>query len=126
VKNVIAPVFVILGMVCLAVSFFWTVVSPSSTGWTPEKAVRMGELTGEVHAMMFQVQAASTSPKMHSGQNPAELKAQLEEKEKELAQLRDEFEGKRDGPSATARIFRWTGVIAIVIGAIATAATRSS
>jgi hypothetical protein len=114
----------ILGMVCLAASFFWTVVSPSSSGWTPEKAVRMGELTGEVHAMMFQVQAVSTSPKMHAGQNPAELKAQLQEKEKELAQLREEFEGKRDGPTATARILRWTGIAVIVIGAVAMAATR--
>ncbi len=114
-----------LGIVLLAISFFWATVAPAGGGWTNEKSERMSELGSRAHVLGGQVEAGRTKPKMHGGRSQAEVEAEHKQVNEELTQLREEFEGKRDRPQTTASLLRWIGVGCVAIGAIAMMATRN-
>lgn len=123
-KSTLSTLAVALGAVLLAVSFLWGVFFPAKASWTEEKGERMAELTQQAHNMMFEVKAAEEKPSMHSGKNPAEVKAEYEKVKAELDTLRAEFEGKRDSPKTAATFLRWSGIAFVVAGAIVVFASR--
>jgi hypothetical protein len=123
-KSTLSTLAVVLGAALLAVSFLWGVFFPAKAGWTEEKGERMAALTQQAHTMMFEVKAADEKPSMHSGKNPAEVKAEYEKVKAELDTLRAEFEGKRDSPKTAATFLRWSGIAFVVAGAIVVFANR--
>ena len=114
-----------VGAALLAASLVWGMLFPASRSWTDEKSERMSDLGTQAHKLGGQLEAARGRPTMHGGRNAAEVEAEYKQVTAELAELREEFEGKRDGPQTTASYFRWTGVICVALGAVVMMATRS-
>ena len=108
-----------LGVALVALGLLWKTLFPPTRSWTEEKSARMGQLTKEVHALLFQVEAAKQLPSMTSGRNPAEVQEEYDSKKAELAALRGEFENQRDKPQTIAGVLRWTGIALVLIGGVA-------
>jgi hypothetical protein len=115
-----------VGAALLAVSFLWVTLFPATSAWTDEKSERMSDLGVQAHKLVGQLEIAKTTPSMHGGRSAAEIDAEFKQVNSELAQLRDELQGKVDGPRSIARIFRWAGVVCLAIGAVIMMASRSS
>ena len=113
-----------LGVALLAASLVWAFLFPASRSWTEEKSQRMSDLGSKAHLLGAQLDAAQRRPKMHGGRSAAELEAEYTQVKAELAELRQEFEGKRDAPKSAARFLQWAGIALVAGGAFATFASR--
>jgi hypothetical protein len=118
-KQSLPLILVALGVALVALGLLWKTLFPPTRSWTEEKSARMGELTKEVHALLFQVEAAKQRPSMTSGRNPAEVQEEYDSKKAELAALRAEFENQRDKPQTIASVLRWTGIALVLVGGVA-------
>jgi hypothetical protein len=117
-------VAVCLGVLFLLVSLVWGVLFPASRSWTVEKNARMSELSEKGHILGGQLDSAKRRPNMHRGPSAAELEVEYKKVSEELAQLREEFENKRDNPKTMASYLRWSGIAFVVAGAIIVFANR--
>lgn len=115
-----------LGILFLIVSLVWGLLFPASRSWTVEKNTRMSELSEKGHVLGGQIDAAKRRPNMHGGRNAADLEVEYKQVTEELAQLREEFESKRDSPKTMATYLRWSGVAFVVAGAIIVFANREA
>lgn len=113
-----------LGLALMVVSLFWETWSPAKKSWTPEKSDRLSELGSEANKLKFDLIQAKNNPSMQSGQNPAILQAEHDKIMAEYDELHAELVDARDGPAATSKTLRWTGIICAAIGVIFMLANR--
>ena len=123
-KAVLPLVAVIGGVVLVVASLLWGLLFPAAKNWTPEKSTRMSQVAEEAHLLSFKLADAKNHPNMQGGVNPAELQSQYKEKERELAELKEEFNSIKDSPNATAKYLRWTGIAFVLLGGAASMVTR--
>jgi hypothetical protein len=120
----LSVIAIAVGMACLLGSLLWAILFPASRSWTEDKNTRMTDLGVQAHKLGGELDAAKRRPSMH-GRKPADIEAEYTKVKEELTQLREEFQGKRDGPKTMASILRWSGIAFIVAGALVVMATRS-
>ncbi len=123
-KAVLPLAAMTLGALLVAVSLVWGLVFSAESGWTPEKSKQMSTLADEVHMLMFKAAAAKQRPNLQGGDNSAEVIATYKQKETELATLKVEFENIKNQPNAIAKYLRWTGFGLVLLGGVASIATR--
>jgi hypothetical protein len=114
---------IVLGILLLVGSVTWALLFPASRSWTTDKNERMSELSIKGHQLGGELDAAQRRPSMH-GRSVAEIEAEYKQVTDELAQLRGEFESKRDRPKTMAAILRWTGAACVAVGAFIMFASR--
>jgi hypothetical protein len=125
-KSALPVAAVTLGVVLLAISFLWAIVFPASASWTPEKSEKLTSLGNRATEIQLQLDKAQTRPSMHSGQNPAELKEELEKVSAEYKVLYAEFSGASKAPESSSRFLRWAGIAFVVAGGLTVFATRGA
>jgi hypothetical protein len=125
-KSTLPAVAVVLGIVLLLGSALWALIFPPSRSWTEEKATRLTELGNRATALQLQLDQAKARPSMHSGLNPAELKAEQEQVEADYKALYQEFASASNSPKTAASFLRWAGIAFIAAGALVVMATRGS
>jgi hypothetical protein len=124
-KSMLPGVAVTVGVALLLGSAIWALIFPASRGWTDEKAARMTELSNRAHNLGFEL-AAAEKPSMHAGRGLAEVKAEADAVNAELASLRDELNGKLAAPNRAASILKWSGIAFVAAGAFVMLANRGA
>jgi hypothetical protein len=119
----ISLIAVVLGLVLLVGSATWAILFPATNSWTQDRNERMSELSRKAHNLGGELDTAQRRPSMHS-RSAADIEAEYNQVKEELAQLRGEFESKRDGPKTMATILRWTGIACVAVGAFVSYANR--
>jgi hypothetical protein len=119
----ISLIAVVIGIVMLVGSVTWAILFPPSRSWTPDKNQRMSELSMKAHSLGGELDAAQRRPSMHA-RSVADIEAEYNQVKQELAELREDFESKRDRPKTMATILRWTGVVCVAVGAFISYANR--
>jgi hypothetical protein len=114
---------VVVGVVLLLCSFTWGMIFSSKGAWTAEQDARMGELGRKGHVLGGELDAAQRKPSMHA-RSAADIEAEYNQVKEEMAQMRAQFEGVRDGPKTIATILRWAGVACVAVGAFASYSNR--
>lgn len=120
------PVAVVaLGVVLVLLGACWSTLFPPQNTWTEEKSRRLDELRGTAHQLMFDAAAANQQPRMTGGESAAELTQKYRQAQAELKQLGDEFQAARDAPQTAAAVLKWSGVVAVLAGAVAWKMTQA-
>lgn len=119
---------VVLGAICLgfvlvATSFLWSTLFPAKSSWTPEKAERWSEVKSRLYDLGFLM---NTKVRMHGGPDPATLRAEYEELEKENQVLAAEFSSISNRPHKVASVLKWSGIALAVVGIIGWYAVKDS
>jgi uncharacterized protein YdcH (DUF465 family) len=117
-KNILAPVLVMVGLLLVVLSFFWASLFPPARSWTPEKNEQFTKLGTELTRLGFAVVQAENNPKMHSGENLGDLKKRHAEVKQEFDLLKSEMESARDSPANTGSGIKWLGVAIAAVGGV--------
>jgi hypothetical protein len=117
-KNVLAPVVVLIGLALVVLSFFWASLFPPSQRWTPEKNEQFTKLGTELTRLGFAVVQAENNPTMHSGENLGDLKKKHSEVKQEFDLLKSEMESARDAPATTGSGIKWLGIAIAAVGGV--------
>jgi hypothetical protein len=117
-KNVLAPVLVLIGLALVVLSFFWASLFPPSQSWTPEKNEQFTKLGTELTRLGFAVVQAENNPTMHSGENLGDLKKKHSEVKQEFDLLKSEMESVRDAPANTGSGIKWLGIAVAAVGGV--------
>jgi hypothetical protein len=125
VMKTLSVIAVGLGIVLFLASLAWAFLFPATRSWTEEKSQHMSDLVDKAHILGGQLEGAKRRPNMHSGRSAAEIEAEYNQTKTELAELKQEFEGKRDAPKKAASYLCWSGVAFIVAGGFIVMANRS-
>jgi hypothetical protein len=125
-KAILPAGVVIVGLLVLLLGLSWGSLFPPTREWTPEKNDKLTKLGTEITRLRFAIVQAENNPRMHSGENAAELKAQHVELRKEYDVLQKEFETARDSPAATGKTLKWLGIIITAGGALFAFANRQA
>jgi uncharacterized protein YjeT (DUF2065 family) len=123
-KSVLPAVFVALGLVLLVVSLTWSVLFPPSAVWTKEKSVQLTELGNQATAIKLAMGESESRPRMHSGENAAELKEKYDKVAAEYKALYEEFRTASERPKSASTFLRWSGIAFVAAGALVVMATR--
>jgi hypothetical protein len=113
-----------LGFLLLIVSGLWSSLFPPTSAWTNEKALRLSE----VQERLSNIGPIVNSPtrRMHSGPDPATLKAEFDALQIENEQLNAEFTTAAERPQTMSKILKWTGISLAVFGIIGWYAVKQS
>lgn len=117
-KNILAPILVVVGLLLLVLGLSWSSLFPPARNWTPEQNERLIKLGGEVKKLRFAIIQAENNPNMHGGENAATLKAKHAGVREEYDVLQSDFESVRDAPAATGGALKWVGIVVAGLGAV--------
>jgi hypothetical protein len=115
-KVAVATGLILFGLALFAMSFAWASIFSGASKWTPEKEKRTTEIKARLYDLSFIVNAPR--PKLHSGQDIGQLKAEYEQLKKESEQLNEEFLSARDTPQTTSKYLKWTGISLAAVGIV--------
>jgi predicted negative regulator of RcsB-dependent stress response len=102
---------VLIGLVLIALSVVWPMVSTGRSRWTDEQALAYQSASAEVHRLSMQ--AANMEPE----EQTRALRDELANAESKYAALRAELDAARGRPSRIATVLRYLG-IALLIGGL--------
>jgi hypothetical protein len=122
-KSSVLLVAICLGFVLLASSFLWTTLFSAKSSWTPEKAERWSQVKSRLYDLGFLM---NTKVRMHAGPDPATLRTEYEELEKENQLLAAEFSSVSSRPHKIANLLKWSGIALAVVGIIGWYAVKES
>lgn len=123
-KSAIVVAVLVLGLVLFAASGLWTTMFPAASSWTPEKSQRLGQVKDRMNNISFAIN--SPNYRIHSGPDPAALKAELDQLMKEDEQLSAEFQTAYDRPNTISKVLKWAGISLAVVGIIGWYAVNQS
>lgn len=125
-NSVLSMGSVVLGTLLLLASAAWVHLFPPSRTWTEEKSQQLSNLGGEGNRLGFAIVNAKNNPSMHAGENPAELQQQYDKVREEYDVLHQEFLNASQRPKSMSSVFRWSGIVLIMVGAVMTYVGRRS
>ncbi len=113
----------LVGMAMIVCSWLWPATSPTTTGWTHEKAQERTDLGTELHALTLDKRAKELREKgehVHDedcghgiGECPI---GRLEEVEKQWAKKDIEFQAAKSRGTFLATLMRWSGSALCIAG----------
>lgn len=112
-----------LGFALLIASGVWIKIFPPTLRWTPEKGKRMSEVKARLSDISFVINSPT---RIHSGTDPASLKVESIELQKEFDQLKADFESATETPQTLSRILKWSGIAISVLGIVAWYAVKQT
>jgi hypothetical protein len=123
-KNAIPFAAVVLGLLLLIASTFWTRLFSQAEAWTNEKATR----SAEVKARLAYLGGIINSPNKTAprGVTPATAKAEFDALKKEDEQLNAEYGTIAHRPGAITKVLKWSGISLAIVGLIGWYAVKQS
>jgi hypothetical protein len=115
-KSAIPFGMIVVGVLLIVVSSLWAYLYPGTSSWTDEKATR----AAEVKARLSDLGPLVNPPvrRMHSGPDPASLKAEFDALQKENEQLDADFKSAAERPNVISKMLKWSGISLAVLGIV--------
>jgi hypothetical protein len=113
-KLVTVTGMIVIGFLLLVLSSMWTSLSRAEKTWTEEKDQRSVEVKARLAYLGGQINRPRAS--VHSGPDPATVKAEFDALQKENEQLNAEFQSVSTRPNTTARYLKWSGITLAIVG----------
>jgi hypothetical protein len=123
-KTAIPFAAIVLGLLLLVASTFWTRLFSQASAWTNEKATRSAEVKARLAYLGGIINSPNKSPPR--GLNPASAQAEFDALKKEDEQLNAEYRTIAHRPGAISKVLKWSGISLAVVGIISWYAVKQS
>jgi hypothetical protein len=118
----------VLGAILVAASWLWPQLVGGRRAWSSDDASQLAILQTQLHSLRDQAAMVQESPKQESADRTKvqRINEQLESTEARYKHFSKKLEAAREKGQSMAAVFRWAGIVAIVIGLAGIAAADSN